>query len=101
MMHLHIFKQFFNDMRRQKLRTAMTTFGIFWGTCSIVLLFAFGQGLREQQIKSQKGLGENIAIYWPGSTMQRSIRVSAPTSKRAAIKGCMRRRWSKHEAVNW
>jgi len=33
-----------------------------------VLLFAFGQGLREQQIKSQKGLGENIAIYWPGVT---------------------------------
>ena len=68
MIRLHIFKQFFNDMRRQKLRTAMTTFGIFWGTCSIVLLFAFGQGLREQQIKSQKGLGENIAIYWPGVT---------------------------------
>ena len=46
----------------------MTTFGIFWGTCSIVLLFAFGQGLREQQIKAQKGMGENIAIYWPGVT---------------------------------
>lgn len=68
MMHLHIFKQFFNDMRRQKLRTAMTTFGIFWGTCSIVLLFAFGQGIREAQLKSQKGMGENIAIYWPGVT---------------------------------
>jgi putative ABC transport system permease protein len=68
MIRLHIFKQFLTDMRRQKLRTAMTTFGIFWGTCSIVLLFAFGQGLREQQLKSQKGLGENIAIYWPGVT---------------------------------
>lgn len=68
MIRLHTFKQFFNDMRRQKLRTLMTTFGIFWGTCSIVLLFAFGQGLREQQIKSQKGMGENIAIYWPGVT---------------------------------
>lgn len=61
-------KQFFNDLRRQKLRTFLTMFGIFWGTCSIVLLFAFGKGLREQQIKSQKGLGENIAIFWPGVT---------------------------------
>ncbi len=61
-------KQFFNDMRRQKLRTAMTMFGIFWGTCSIVLLFAFGKGMGEAQIKSQKGLGENIAIFWPGVT---------------------------------
>lgn len=68
MIPLHTIKQFFNDMRRQKLRTMMTMFGIFWGTCSIVLLFAFGKGLTEQQIKSQKGMGENIAIFWPGIT---------------------------------
>jgi len=65
---LYTIKQFFNDMRRQKLRTALTTFGIFWGTCSIILLFAFGKGIKEAQIKSQKGLGENIAIFWPGIT---------------------------------
>lgn len=68
MMPILSFKQFFNDMRRQKLRTLMTTFGIFWGTCSIVLLFAFGKGLTEAQLKSQKGIGENLAIYWPGIT---------------------------------
>ncbi len=62
------FKQFFNDMRRQKMRMLLTTFGIFWGTCAIVLLFAFGKGLTEAQMKSQKGLGENIAIVWPGMT---------------------------------
>jgi putative ABC transport system permease protein len=62
------FKQFFTDMRRQKLRTLLTTFGIFWGTCSIVLLFAFGQGLRDQQVKSQKGLGDSIAVFWAGIT---------------------------------
>ena len=61
-------KQFFNDMRRQKLRTLMTTFGIFWGTASIVLLFAFGNGISDAQMKSQKGLGENISIIWPGIT---------------------------------
>ena len=65
---LYTIKQFFNDMRRQKLRTALTTFGIFWGTCSIILLFAFGKGIKESQVKSQKGLGENIAIFWPGIT---------------------------------
>ena len=40
-------KQFFGDVRRQKLRSLMTMFGIFWGTASIVLLFAFGQGISE------------------------------------------------------
>ncbi|MFQ6007698.1 MAG: ABC transporter permease [Candidatus Zixiibacteriota bacterium] len=62
------FKQFFNDLRRQKLRSTLTMFGIFWGTCSIVLLFAFGKGVTEAQIKAQKGLGDNIAIVWPGVT---------------------------------
>ncbi len=57
-------------MRRQKLRTLMTTFGIFWGTCSIVLLFAFGNGMSDQVIKSQKGIGENISIVWGGRTSQ-------------------------------
>ena len=57
-------------MRRQKLRTLMTTFGIFWGTCSIVLLFAFGSGMSDQVIKSQKGIGENISIVWGGRTSQ-------------------------------
>lgn len=61
-------KQFLNDLRRQKLRSAMTMFGIFWGTCSIVLLFAFGKGITEAQLKSQRGMGENIAIFWPGIT---------------------------------
>lgn len=61
-------KQFLADMRRQKLRTALTMFGIFWGTCSIVLLFAFGKGIGDAQLKSQKGLGENIVIVWPGMT---------------------------------
>ena len=61
-------KQFLSDLRRQKLRTAMTMFGIFWGTCSVVLLFAFGNGMTEAQMKSQKGIGENLIIVWPGIT---------------------------------
>ena len=68
MLALTTFKQFFNDLRRQKLRSLLTMFGIFWGTCSIVLLFAFGTGLTRQQLKEQKGLGDNIAIFWPGIT---------------------------------
>jgi len=63
-------KQFFNDVRRQKLRTFMTMGGILWGTLAIVLLFAFGKGIHKAQMKSWKGLGENISIIWPGSTSE-------------------------------
>ena len=68
MIPLISFKQFLTDMRRQKLRTAVTVFGVFWGSCSIVLLFAFGKGITEAQLRSQRGLGENIAIFWSGIT---------------------------------
>jgi putative ABC transport system permease protein len=42
--------------------------GILWGTLAIVLLFAFGKGIHKAQMKSMKGLGENISIIWPGTT---------------------------------
>ncbi len=61
-------RQFLRDLRQQKLRTFMTMGGILWGTLAIVLLFAFGKGIYSAQMKSQKGLGENIAIVWPGMT---------------------------------
>ena len=65
---LATFRQFFRDMRKQKLRTAMTMFGILWGTMSVVLLMGFGTGLYNYQIKQFKGLGDRISIVWSGIT---------------------------------
>ncbi len=68
MMPLLSIKQFFRDMRNQKMRTLMTMFGILWGTVSIVLLMGFGTGLQRHNNKEMKGLGENISIVWGGMT---------------------------------
>jgi putative ABC transport system permease protein len=56
------------DMRSQKLRTLLTVFGIVWGTVAVTLLGAFGQGLHKQIVKNSAGLGDRIAIAWPGLT---------------------------------
>jgi len=61
-------RQMFRDMRSQKLRTLLTVFGIVWGTVAVTLLGAFGQGLHKQMIKNSAGLGDRIAIAWPGLT---------------------------------
>jgi putative ABC transport system permease protein len=61
-------KQIFRDMKGQKLRSALTLFGIFWGTTALILLGAFGHGIHANQVKQFNGLGENIAIVWPGRT---------------------------------
>ncbi len=63
-----IFKQFFQDIRRQKLRTFLTTFGIIWGTTAIITLLAFGEGLYRHQMKTFLGLGEGLVIMWAGET---------------------------------
>ena len=51
--------QLYRDVRSQKMRTALTVFGILWGTASVVLLLAFGQGLHASQQKAFRGLGED------------------------------------------
>jgi putative ABC transport system permease protein len=61
-------RQLLRDMRTQKLRTFLTVFGIVWGTTSVSLLLAFGVGLKHQQIRRTKGLGDRIVIAWPGLT---------------------------------
>lgn len=67
-MYFMFISQIFRDMRGQKLRSALTLFGIFWGTSALILLGAFGHGIHANQEKQFKGLGENIVITWPGRT---------------------------------
>jgi putative ABC transport system permease protein len=61
-------RQLLRDLRTQKLRTFLTTFGIVWGTVAVALLLAFGDGLHAQQTKSMAGLGDRIVIAWPSRT---------------------------------
>jgi len=46
----------------------MTMFGIIWGTLTVILLLSFGVGVKEQMSKNMHGLGDRIAIVWPGQT---------------------------------
>jgi putative ABC transport system permease protein len=46
----------------------MTMFGIIWGTMTVILLLAFGVGVQKQMSINMHGIGEGIAIVWPGRT---------------------------------
>ena len=65
---LAFLRQMLQDVRQQKLRTLLTLLGITWGTVSVSLLVAFGEGLQKRIEKNQRGLGENIVIAWPSRT---------------------------------
>jgi putative ABC transport system permease protein len=63
-----IVSEFISDLRAQKLRAFLTTFGLIWGTVAIVVLIAFGVGFKKQLSANMHGLGDQIAIMWPGKT---------------------------------
>ena len=59
-----------DDFRRNKVRTFLTSLGILIGVSSVVLLNAFGLGLK-QYIKSQfESLGSNLIFVVPGQVLQ-------------------------------
>jgi putative ABC transport system permease protein len=63
-----IISEFFLDIRAQKLRAFLTMFGIVWGTVAIIVLIAFGVGFQRQTSVNMHGIGEHIAIMFPGKT---------------------------------
>jgi putative ABC transport system permease protein len=52
----------------QRKRAALTVAAIAWGTVAILMLLAFGEGLGRQMMRSRAGMGENLAVVWPGET---------------------------------
>ena len=67
---LFLFRLFYRELKRQKKRITLTIFALAWGTFSIVILLAFGEGLKRQMMKSTRGLGEGICIVRGGQTLK-------------------------------
>lgn len=66
---LHIITSLFASASQlQKKRAFLTIAAIAWGTVAILLLLAFGEGLKRQMDKNRRSMGENIAVLWPGET---------------------------------
>ncbi len=63
-----LLEEFFGDLRTQKTRTFLTMFSITWGTVAIVLLLAFGEGLKQQISNGLLNAGEKIFMTYGGET---------------------------------
>lgn len=60
-------KTSFEDLKRNKVRTFLTSLGILIGVLSVVLLMAFGYGLKGFIEKEFESLGKNLVMVLPGS----------------------------------
>ncbi len=63
-----VWQLFWRASRVQAKRAILTVAAIAWGSLSLVLLLAFGDGLGQQLDRASAGLGRDIAIFWPGQT---------------------------------
>jgi len=65
---VHLLRLFYRELRRQRKRMTLTIVALAWGTFSIVILLAFGEGLNRQMRKAFHGLGQGICIVGGGQT---------------------------------
>jgi putative ABC transport system permease protein len=63
-----LIKEFFQDIRKQKLRTFLTVIAITWGTIAVVLLLGFGEGLGNQMLEGFLNAGNQMMVVYGGQT---------------------------------
>ncbi len=59
---------FARSSRVGRKRAVLTIMAIAWGSLALLLLLAFGEGLKLQLQKARAGMGTEIAIVWAGET---------------------------------
>ena len=64
-----IFKKGFRSLRRQGIKTYLTTLGVMIGIAAIVALLLIGQGLNQSVQDQFEQMGSNTLIVMPGSSM--------------------------------
>jgi len=67
-MNLTLPRFFWSEYRKRRKKASLITFALFWGTLSILLLMAFGQGMTIQFKVAFSGLGETLIMVYGGQT---------------------------------
>lgn len=60
----------FATLKRHKLRTFMTAFGVFWGIFMLVLMLGFGSGLKAGVERNIVGFATNSVYVWGQRTRE-------------------------------
>jgi putative ABC transport system permease protein len=61
-------QEIFNTVRKNKLRTLLTMFGVFWGIFMLMLLMGSGNGLQNGVTEDFSGWASNAGFLWSERT---------------------------------
>ncbi len=67
-MFVILLQEFIGDLKAQRTRAFLTFFAVTWGTLAVVLLLAFGEGLKRTIRDGLLGAGERIFMIYSGET---------------------------------
>jgi putative ABC transport system permease protein len=62
--------EFWADLLAQRTRALLTLFAVFWGALTIVLLLAFGEGLKRAVVEATLGAGSRMFMVYGGETTE-------------------------------
>ena len=65
---LDTYREILDTLTRNKSRSLLTGFGVFWGVFMLVALIGGGQGLKEMLNKNFEGFAQNTAMVWAQPT---------------------------------
>ena len=75
-----------NALRRNVMRSALTTLGIVIGIAAVIAMVEIGQGASRSVQKTIQSMGSNILIIYPGSTTSSSgVRSSSGSSTKLTL----------------
>src|SRR5688500_8846313 len=63
-----LFEEFLGDLKAQKLRAALTFVAVTWGTAAVVLLLAFGEGIKRRAMEGNSSAGDRMFMIYGGET---------------------------------
>ena len=65
---LDTYKEILDTITRNKSRSLLTGFGVFWGVFMLIALMGGGQGLKEMLQNNFQGFATNTAVIWAQNT---------------------------------
>jgi len=68
MFDLDLWKEILNALKKNRMRSFMTAFGVFWGIFMLIVMSGAGRALENGIMDGIKAFATNSAFFWTEST---------------------------------